>query len=299
VSVLGSLRRGVGAVVGNPSMFVVALAYALVSAPQVALSAGGYAWVSNGYQLVTLLVTPLFVAGTIGMALEALRTGETSLGRFLAVGRDRYLAVLFAQLAQFAGLVGVAFAGAVVVAVAAIVVGLGSLAGGTATGGLGSTVTSGAFLLVVGLVSLLVLVVLLVVLFLQFYAVAAVVEETGAIDSVRRSIGFVRNNFVRTLGYSLLLFVVGLLNSVPTIWLVFGGGVPTGPGGAGAATGFGVDTKTALLFAGYSLAVTAVLFPFQQAFATAFFVDHRDADAGGDGRPSTSGVGDGAVVGTD
>lgn len=305
MSVLGSLRRGVSVVVGNPSMFVPALALALIGVPQLAFLVAGRTLLSNGYQLVTLLATPLFLAGTVGMAHEALRTGSSSLGRFGSAARETYLTVLLAQIGQFVVLFGVIVAGLIATFVVTAVVGVGvvGLASG-ADGGFGSAFGAGFLLLVGGSYLLFFLVVMLVVFFLQFYGVAAVVEGKNALGSLRRSARFVRSNLLPTLGYSLLVFVVGLLNLVPTVGLLFlGGGIDpaTGAPGAGAtANPFDVDTTTALAFGAYSLIGTTVLYPLQQAFATAFFVDHRDDGAGSDADPARrDAVGDGPATGTD
>ncbi|MFC4358840.1 hypothetical protein ACFO0N_12900 [Halobium salinum] len=295
MSVLRSLRRGVGAVVGNPSMFVPALLFALLGLPPIALLFTGRTLLSNGYQIVTLLVAPLFLAGTVGMAYEALRTGHTSLGEFGRVGRHKYVTVLLAEIGQVAVMATVVVAGMIATFVATAVVGVGVLgvASGTGGDGFGSALGVGMLVLMVGVYLLFLLVVLLVGMFLQFYGVAAVVEDTGAVGSLRRSVGFVRKNLLPTLGYSVLLFLVGLLNWVPTVGLLFAGGgvdpaTSPAPGSGAAANPFDVDATTALAFGAYAVLWTTVVYPFQRAFATAFFVDHRRSDAGVDGAASSA-----------
>ncbi|MFC6726938.1 hypothetical protein ACFQE1_21675, partial [Halobium palmae] len=61
MSVLRSLRRGVGAVVGNPSMFAPAAVLALLGLPPLVLLVAGRTLLSSGYQFVLLLVAPLFL----------------------------------------------------------------------------------------------------------------------------------------------------------------------------------------------------------------------------------------------
>lgn len=200
MAVLTALRRTPGALRRNPVLFVPVLVILLFQIPQLVLRAidplvAGV--VSFGLSLVFVFVLPFFQGGIVGMADEAL-DGSTSLDRFFGDGKANYVSLLGAYLA----LVAVNFAVGIVALFAVLFGGLALFADG---GG-----PSLAVIAIVGvIVALLVLAYLVVVFFVQFYGQAIVVDDLGAIDGFKRSYAVVRRHLVSTLGYSVLVGVLG------------------------------------------------------------------------------------------
>lgn len=201
MAVLTALRRTPGALRRNPALFVPVLVVLLFQIPQLVLRAIDplvASVVSFGLSLVFVFVLPFFQGGIVGMADEAL-DGSTSLERFLDDGKANYVSLLGAYLA----LVAVNFAVGIVALFAALFGGLALFA----DGGDGPSL---AVIAIVGvIVALLVLAYLVVVFFVQFYGQAIVVDDLGAIDGFRRSYTVVRRHLVSTLGYSVLVGVLG------------------------------------------------------------------------------------------
>lgn len=202
MSVLDALRQTPRALQRNPVMFVPVLVVMLFQLPQLVLQAVNpllASVVSLALSLVFVLVTPFFQAGLIAMADEAL-DGRTSLATFVDEGKSNYVSVLVAYLL----LVGVNFVIGVVVFLAALFGGVAFLG----HGGLGAVGVG--VLAAVALVGLLVLLAYLGFVFLvQFYGQAIVVDGYDALDGLKHSTVVVRQNLVSTLGYSVLVGVVG------------------------------------------------------------------------------------------
>ena len=201
--VLRTLRR-------NPVLFVPVLAWTCIQVPGAVLRAVN-PFLASAFSpwrsLVLIAVTPFVHAGLIGMADEAL-AGSTSLRTFVRTGRAHYASVLPAYL--------------VVVAVNAVL-GLGVLVGVALLLVLG-TGSPGPITLVVGGVVALVLVASLMVLaFVQFYGHAIVIDGVGFVEGLKRSASLVRGHLFRTLGYSVLGSVAGIVFAVgivaSSLWL--------------------------------------------------------------------------------
>ena len=60
------------------------------------------------------------------------------------------------------------------------------------------------------------------VFFLQFFDLAVVVSDTGALESFKRSYSIVRNNMRSVLGFSILVNLIGAIIAIPGNWLLFG-----------------------------------------------------------------------------
>lgn len=201
MAVSQALRSVPGILREQPVLFVPLAIFALLQVPQFFVQ-----WldpiVSILFSLVLtgvfLFVTPLFYAGTIGMANDAAAGERTSMSRFWLHARENYASVLAAYL-----LVSVfGFAFSIVFGVIAFVV----------------AVTIGIQpdnLLVIGIAALVGLVLIaayLVVMFaLHFYPHAIVVDGTGAIDGLKRSVSVVRHNLKAVVGYGLVSIVLGAL----------------------------------------------------------------------------------------
>lgn len=200
---LHALRTASGAVGRNPVLFVVAAAFNLLQLPSLVAQ-----FISPLLgSLVSLLTTGLFVfvfpflfAGVVGMADEALR-GKTSLGTFVASGRDHYVSMLAAYLLLFGASVvlGLAvFFGTLLLGGVAFAAGAGDVAGRT-------TVLVAVGLLLLGGFVLFVL----PLFFVQFYGHAIVVDDLGAVAGLKRSVSCVRHNLLAVLGYTVVVGVVG------------------------------------------------------------------------------------------
>lgn len=206
MAVVQALRQSPGALARTPALVVPAVVLFLLQLPQMALQSVDplvASVVSLGLSGVFVLVVPLFQAGMVGMADEAL-DGRSSLSAFLSHGTANYVQVLVAYLLLVAAnfvLGGALFA----VGIAALV--SGALSDGTAA------------LAALGVVATLVAIAyLLVAFFVQFYAQAIVIDGCGAVDGLKRSYGIVRSNLLPTAGYTGLAAVFGGL-----FGLVFGG----------------------------------------------------------------------------
>jgi len=254
MAVLSALRRTPRALARNPVVFVPVLALFVIQVPQFVLQSvspllGAVA--SLGLSLAFLVGLPFFQAGIVGMADEAL-DGRTSLHAFVDAGKSNYLSLLVAYLA----LLAVNFVLGTVGFVAALS-GVLFLDGGG--GGLASIPTS--VLVVVGVVLAAVVVAYLAVVFLvQFYGQAIVVDGFDAVDGLERSVAVVGRNPVSTLGYTLLVTVLGGVAG-----LVFGI--------AGALTSPGATFSSASLTVGFadpSLGVVVAGSALVAAFGTAF-----------------------------
>lgn len=315
MAAIAALRSTLSALGGNPVLFLVGLLYGAITLPQSALRLAGVSVAPTVLQILTFFVTPFVVAGFLGMASESLDADErrssahqtesggdgTSLSTLTRVGRDRYVPLLVGNIVEFVIVFGFGIVAALVAVVAAI--GLFGAGGGAAAGG-------GMMVAVAGVVVLVVLAFLLLHFFIQFYSVAIVVGEAGALEGFRESYRLVRDNLVSALGYSVINLVVSLLTTVPVtgflLWRTFrnlpefqGGAPGMGPGagagmggfpaaGAGGMQGLGLSTQELLLVSLVSVATTMLLFTFQRTYATAFYRLHEPrsrpegfADAGG------------------
>lgn len=209
MAVLSALRRTPGALLRNPILFVPVAVLMLFQMPQLAIQAVDpllASAVSVAISLLFIVVMPFFQGGIVGMADEALQT-PTSLETFVEEGKSNYVAVLIGYVFLVAANVVVG----IVAFLGALLVGIAVFAGGA--GG-----PSLVILAIAGIVGLLLLLAyLLFVFFVQFYAPAIVIDDMSAVEGIKHSASVVRANLVSTLGYTL---IVGLLGGA--IGLVFG-----------------------------------------------------------------------------
>ncbi|MFC6826190.1 hypothetical protein [Halopelagius fulvigenes] len=283
MAAIDALRSALSALGRNPVLFLVGLLYGLIVLPQQALSLTSLSFLSYPLQILTFFVTPFVVAGLLGMASEGL-DGETSLSTLTRVGRDRYVPLLVGSIVEFAILLVFGVVATIVGVVAAV-----GLLGAGGAGGAGG----GAMLAVGALVVVLVLALLVLHFFIQFYSVAIVVGEAGALDGFRESYRLVRDNLVSALGYSVINLVVSILTTIPitgfVVWQTFqnlpqlqdgagagaGAGASAVAGGAAPMQALGFSTQEVLLVSVISLATTMLLFTFQRTYATAFYRAHE------------------------
>lgn len=212
---ISALTAAVGTLRRNPIIFVGVFFLSAIGS----LTTIGQVWgglIVLGVGLLALLLTPFVTGGVLGMAEEA-TAGGTSLTTLLSEGSANYLTLLLASIIQLLifALAGILWAIGLFVLV---------LSGGVALGGIGGGAGAGAALgigvVIAAVLSLLVF--FLPIYFIQFYDVAIVVSDTGALGAFKRSFGFVRRHLLSALGYTILAQVVNLLVLVPTFWLTYG-----------------------------------------------------------------------------
>jgi hypothetical protein len=200
--VLNALRQTPGALRRNPVLFVPILIISLFQVPQLALQAVNpllSSIVSLGLSLVFLVVMPFFQGGLIAMGDEAL-DGKTALQTFIDAGKANYASILVAYLA----LMAVNF----VLGMIAFFVGVVGAVFVLGSEGLASA--NIATLAVIGLVAAIIILLYIILLFfVQFYGQAIVLDDMGAVNGLKHSVSVVRQHLVSTLGYSILVGVLG------------------------------------------------------------------------------------------
>jgi hypothetical protein len=204
MAVFDALRRAPTAIRRNPILLVPMFVMMATQIPVVALQTVDPALASLfsfGFSGLYLFAIPFFQGGIIAMAHDSLE-GHTTLGRFVDAGKHYYVSLLVAYLVLL-----VAYS---VIGLVGVLMGLAGFTAVAAGGGLAGA--NPIVLLVFGaIVALLILTYLVAVFFLQFYGQAIVLEDTGAIDGLTRSMHVVRANLTSTLGYTLLTATVGIL----------------------------------------------------------------------------------------
>lgn len=222
-------------------------------------------------------VTPFFLAGLLGSADDALHDGTTATG-WLGWGKRRYLALLGANLARGAILMGIVLTFSVVI----LALGVGGMA--VASGGL-STVT---MLLVVGLLPVYAVVILLFVILTVVYRPSAVVGDNGPVEALKESYRLTRPNLLSAFAFLVFrgLLTLGFAFLAAVGVLLATGWDPTASSVASAGL---TPTTVAVAF--------AVVYPVQLAsdaflstYSVAYYRYLRDGRASGSGeslgRPS-------------
>ena len=272
---LSELRETVFRLREQPVLFVPGLVYAVLVAPQTVLllSDGALLW-----RAISFPVTPFVIAGLVGMANEA-RSGQTTLGTFVSVGKRRYAALLAGSSMKFLIDGAVWYASTLIVLVANGVAGRpvprntdypvevlphtfefairmgGQLPelGGPRTG-----VVLAAFLLAA-------VIPVAVNVSLQFYAVAIVAE--GAEwdeEAFRSSAALVTRNPTAVLGFTAVHAVIALLASAAA--LIAWAGLPL-------TMAFPPAAMVPFLL------LPVVVTPLRQTYATTFYRAVRDLPA--------------------
>lgn len=214
--VISGLGTAVSALRRNPILFLIVAAFGLLQLPGVVAQSinpllGSF--VSLGLSGVLLILLPFFFGGVIAMANESI-DGSTSVDTLIAEGKANYVSILVVYLGLFAFYIVLAVVTSIVFAVGgAFVFSFGS------SGGVGLRPATLAVVAVVGLLG--VLVYFGAVFFSQFFAHAIVLDDTGAVDGVKRSVSAVRGNLLTVLGYNLITgtvgAIVGLLSAVVSV----------------------------------------------------------------------------------
>lgn len=282
--VIASAREALSHVREQPVLFLPLAVFSVLQVPQLFLETLDpivALVVSLALTGVFVFVTPLFYAGTLGMANDAARGRRTSLARFVTHVKAHYLSVLGGYLL----ITAVSFAVGLVTTIAAFAALIAVGAGG------------GDALLTVATAGIVVVVVLLFLALLfavHFYAHAIVVEDAGAIDGLQRSVHVVRHNLKPVVGYAVLSLAgggaVGGLSAVLISRTIPTSSVPGEPAPM-------PDLLPAVLGSLGTTAVTTVFGTVFAVFSVVFYRALVDADepTGRNGRtdaPDTSGATD-------
>ena len=128
MAAIRSLKPAIGSLVRNPIIIVVAAVVGLLQLPQLLvpttspLLATAVSVVMSG---LLLFVLPFYQGGIIGMAEDA-RTGTTSIGTLISVGKANYVSLLLSSVVV--GAIAIAFG--VIVAIGGVVGGVVSVGRG-------------------------------------------------------------------------------------------------------------------------------------------------------------------------
>lgn len=200
---ISAVRQTVGAVVRNPILVAIALFLGAIQVPQLltqSVNSAAIAVISAVLSLVFLLLYPFFFGGIIGMSNEAVK-GKTNFGTFVSAGKANYVSLFGAFLI----LLGV---GVLYVIVLFIVAAIGGI---TVFSTAGNTAGGAAVLTVIGIVLVAFLLYFLFFFFVQFFVQAIVLDDVSAVGGFKRSIRAVRGHKLSTLGYTLIISLIGLV----------------------------------------------------------------------------------------
>jgi len=211
MSVIGALKRSLTIIWDNPVILGVTFILALFGIPGVAMQGATLESMRSLlprmflYMLAGVLVAPFFMAGIMGMAREARKTGATSFSTFIRAGKKSYVRLLF---------------GYILFLIIAIV------AAGIFFGGIFiAPIILRPFPPFVTLAALIVMVIamplipVVVLIFIQFYDVGIVLSGYGVVESFKKSVGFVRSRFVSAVGYSALRMFILFVLTTPSFMM--------------------------------------------------------------------------------
>lgn len=220
MAIIDPLVAAGGALKRNPIIFILSLVLAIIES---ILLFVGETWgtVANG---LIVVISPFFIGGLLGMATEALNE-RTHLQTFVHEGASNYLRILAALLLQF-GMVIIGTLGYLIIVFILSLLG-GLLLDGGGFGLAGGLLGLGLSFGVISLLFTFVLLLLGFVFFFQFYDAAIVISDTGIVDSLKRSMRFVWQNLVSTLGYSIISFSLTGISFLPLVYLFWEMGEPT------------------------------------------------------------------------
>ncbi|ELZ91467.1 hypothetical protein C440_14174 [Haloferax mucosum ATCC BAA-1512] len=277
MAVIKSLQTALEGIKTNPVLFLGGLILGLIVLPQTVAQLAEIPLLPLALQVLTFFITPFILAGIYGMADEAVEsdTSRTSLSTLKRVGRDKYIPLLLATIVDLGIMIPFIFVFTILGIVGVFALGFGTVATGS------DLALSGGVIALLLFVAVVLLVYLIVMLVIQFFPVAVVAKDAGAIESFGKSYRLVRENILATIGYSLVRFTVGFILSLPTVGLgIFlfiqetqslqsVGGTPET---MSAATGLSMVEIAG--FAAISLVTQMVLTAFNTTYAVAFYEAH-------------------------
>lgn len=265
MALIKSLREAPRLLREQPILFVPMAIFAVLQTPQLFLETLDPMISLVGSLLVMglfVFVTPVFYAGTIGMANDAATGSPTSLGQFWSHAREFYVSVLVAYLFITAVSFGFGFAISIGVFVAIVAIGAGG-------GGLPLTLGVG------GVIALIVLAFLIALFAIHFYAHAIVIEGKGPVDGLSRSVHVVRHDLKPVVGYGLLSLVFGgLFGGVFALVIAFAFPSAPTPGEPAPMP----DLVPALLGSAASIVGTTLFATFFVVFSVVFYRSLVGAD---------------------
>lgn len=277
MAVIRSLQTALRGIKTNPVLFLGGLILGLVVLPQTAAQLAEVPLLPLALQALTFFITPFILAGIYGMADEAVEsdTSRTSLSTLKRVGREKYVPLLLATVVELGIVVPFAIIFLFLAAAGVLTLGIGAAATGS------DLAFSGGVIVLLLLAGALLLAYIIVMFIIQFFPVAVVVKDAGAIESFGKSYRLVRENILATIGYSLIRVTVGIIVSLPIFGFVFFQiireiqtiqDVGSSPEAVSAATSF--SPVEIIAFAAISLATQMVLTAFNTTYAVAFYEAH-------------------------
>ncbi|WP_410765089.1 hypothetical protein [Haloferax sp. DFSO60] len=286
MAAISSLFTALSALRRNPVIFFGGLISGLVTLPQFATQLAGIPLVPTGLQILTFFIMPFVAAGIYGMAQESLSNQQTSFSTFTAVGREKYVPLLLANLVNFGIYLAFIIVFGIVAVAAVATIGIGALAGG------GDFALGTGAIIALVVVALLALVFFIIQFVIQFFPVAVVVDDAGAIEAFGDSYRLVRANILPAIGYWIITFIAGAIVTAPvTGFVIFrtfqniqdvqsaqaaGGAMPN------AAAGLGLSLVEVLSLSAISLALTMLLTAFVSTYAVSFYQAHAAPNVGPD-----------------
>jgi len=281
---ISSLQNAVGTLFDTPLLFAAGALYAVIVLPQSAASYFGVPFVPTLLQFVTFFITPFVIGGIIAMSYQSMKQGNTSFDTFKSKGKDKYVSLLAANILRTVILIGYGVvAGILFIVVAIFVVGISAGAASGAGSGLDAAL-GGAALIVIALGAVMALIYLVIIFFIQFLQPAIVVDDVGAIEGFKRSIGVAKSNAVSALGFLVINVIVSILLALPILlltvvpFLMGSGGAPptTGPATSPAAgtSGFELGLAASLGATLLTFVITVISVPFRLTYATDFYEAH-------------------------
>jgi hypothetical protein len=190
---VSAFRDGVEALRANPSLLAGGLLVGVARHPQYLDRVIDSPGLSAGVGVACLLALPFVAGGFIGLARSAIADTEVSAADFLDAAHANYTRLLVG-IVLFVGIV------------AGIAVGLGLVTMAVGVGGmqlLKANQVAGVAT-AVGLLGLWVVALFGAVLCLQFFTAAIVLEDSGVLESFRRSVSLVRSNPTSVVGFTVL-----------------------------------------------------------------------------------------------
>ncbi|AFK18828.1 hypothetical protein E6P09_08585 [Haloferax mediterranei ATCC 33500] len=283
MAAIKSLQTALRGIRTNPVLFLGGLILGLVVLPQTAAQLAQIPLLPLALQALTFFITPFIIAGIYGMADEAVEsdTSRTSLSTLTDVGREKYVPLLLANVVELG--ITLPF---VIIFIFLAIAGVFTLGISAAATGSGLALNGGVIVLLL-FAGLLVLAYIIIMFFIQFFPVAVVVNDAGAIESFQQSYRFVWSNIVPTLGYSVIQVVAGIITALPVLGFVFfrtiqdfqtiqsTGGAAT----AGMPAGMGFSAVEIAAITLLSLAMQMLLTAFKTTYAVAFFEEHQSSPA--------------------
>lgn len=224
--VIDSFKSSLVIVRDNPVILGVAFVSALLGLPSLLDSSKAFSLTSTILFIISLLITPFFAGGLLGMVVEATEK-PTNLSTFIESGKRNYVSLIKAVALFFAILLGLIIGTGIIVGLPAGIV-LILLPKGAPLFKL-------IFLLFIATIAIVVF--LLAIMLIQFYDIGIVVHHYGVWEAFRKSFAFARPRLSSVFHYSLLKGFIGLLFVIPIIATLVYSALQTEAGWRGLAEG--------------------------------------------------------------